>query len=101
MIARVWKGWTKPEKADAYEALLRETVIPGLRQIDGHRGAYVLREDKAGEVEFVVVNFFDSLEAVIAFAGPDYNVPVFEPEARELLSKVEPKANHYEVKIAP
>jgi heme-degrading monooxygenase HmoA len=101
MIARVWKGWTQPDKADAYEALLRETVIPGLQQIDGHRGAYVLREDKADEVEFVVVNFFDSLEAVKAFAGPDYNVPVFEPEARELLSKVEPKANHYAVKIAP
>jgi heme-degrading monooxygenase HmoA len=101
MIARVWKGWTNPENADAYEKLLRETVIPGLRQIDGHRGAYILRDDKAEESEFVVVNFFESLAAVIAFAGPDYNVPVFEPEARELLSKVEPKANHYEVKLAP
>jgi heme-degrading monooxygenase HmoA len=101
MIARVWKGWTNPQNADAYEALLRETVIPGLQRIDGHRGAYVLREDKKDEVEFLVVNFFESLEAVMAFAGPDYNVPVFEPEARELLSKVEPKAAHYQVKIAP
>jgi len=101
MIARVWKGWTNPENADAYEKLLRETVIPGLKQIDGHQGAYILREDKKDESEFVVVNFFASLEAVIAFAGPDYSVPVFEPEARELLSKVEPKANHYEVKLAP
>lgn len=101
MIARMWRGWTRPENADAYEALLRDTVIPGLQQIDGHKGAYVLREAKKDEVEFVVVNFFESLEAVKAFAGPDYTVPVFEPEARELLSKVEPIANHYEVKLAP
>ena len=101
MIARMWRGWTRPENADAYEALLRDTVIPGLQQIDGHKGAYVLREAKKDEVEFVVVNFFESLEAVMAFAGPEYSVPVFEPEARELLSKVEPIANHYEVKLAP
>jgi hypothetical protein len=48
-----------------------------------------------------VVNFFESLDAVRAFAGDDYTVPVFEPEARVLLSKVEPIARHYEVKQAP
>lgn len=101
MIARVWKGWTTSENADAYERLLRETVIPGLQQIDGHRGAYILRQDNPDETEFVVVNLFESLEAVKAFAGPDYTVPVFEPEARRLLSKVEPIARHYEVKLAP
>lgn len=101
MIARVWKGWTTPENADAYEQLLREQVIPSLQRIDGHRGAYILRQDGPDETEFVVVNFFESLEAVKAFAGPDYTVPVFEPEARLLLSKVEPIARHYEVKQAP
>ncbi len=101
MIARVWKGWTTTENANAYEKLLREQVIPGLQRIDGHRGAYILRQDGAEETEFVVVNFFDSIEAVQAFAGPDYAVPVFEPEARLLLSKVEPIAHHYEVKLAP
>ena len=49
MIARVWKGWTLPENADAYERLLREEVIPGLQRIEGHRGAYILRQDGADE----------------------------------------------------
>jgi heme-degrading monooxygenase HmoA len=89
------------ENADAYERLLREQVLPGLQQIDGYRGGYILRNDGNNEVEFVVMNLFDSLEAVRAFAGPDYTVPVFEPEARQLLSKVEPLARHYEVKITP
>ena len=48
----------------------------------------------------MVVNLFDSLEAVKRFAGPDYTVPVFEPEARRLLSKVEPIAMHYEVRAS-
>jgi hypothetical protein len=101
MIARVWKGWTKAEHADAYERLLREVVYPGLREIDGYDGGYVLRQDGKDETEFVTVNFFDSLEAVKAFAGPEYVIPVFEPEARRLLSRVEPIARHYDVRESP
>ena len=101
MIARLWRGWTSIENAEAYEKLLREQVLPGLRQIDGYRGGYILRQEGNNEVEFVVMNLFESLEAVRAFAGPDYTVPVFEPEARQLLSKVEPLARHYEVKTTP
>jgi len=101
MIARVWKGWTKAENADAYEKLLREVVYPGLQKIDGYRGGYILRQDGKDETEFVTVNLFESLEAVKAFAGPEYETPVFEPEARRLLSRVEPIARHYDVRKAP
>jgi hypothetical protein len=100
MIARHWRGWTELQKADEYERLLREKVLPGLGKIDGYRGGYVLRSDGEGEAEFVVVNFFESIEAVQRFAGPQYMVPVFEPEARMLLSKVEPVARHYEVRAS-
>ena len=43
----------------------------------------------------------EQVEAVKRFAGPDYQVAVFEPEARRLLSRIEPVANHYEVRVAP
>jgi heme-degrading monooxygenase HmoA len=101
MIARVWKGWTKTEDADEYEKLLREVVYPGLKKISGYQGGYILRQDNRDETEFVTVNLFESIEAVKAFAGTEYDVPVFEPEARRLLSKVEPIARHYDVKKAP
>lgn len=100
MIARHWRGWTNPTNADAYERLLRETVLPGLDRIDGYRGGYVLRSEGPDETEFVVVNLFESLESVRLFAGPDYAVPVFEPEARRLLSRIEPVAKHYEVRVS-
>jgi hypothetical protein len=96
MIARHWRGWTAPQNADAYQKLLSGTVLPGLKKIAG----YVLRRDVAQEVEFVVVNLFDSIEAVQQFAGPDYAVAQFEPEARGLLARVEPFAVHYEVCVS-
>ena len=101
MIARVWRGWTKTENADAYEELLRDVVYPGIQKINGYRGGYIFRQNAKDETEFVTVNLFESLEAVKAFAGANYEIPVFEPEARHLLSRVEPTARHYEVKKAP
>jgi len=60
----------------------------------------VLRSEGPDETEFVMVNLFESVEAVRQFAGPDYAVPMFEPEARRLLSRIEPVAKHYEVKVS-
>jgi hypothetical protein len=100
MIARHWRGWTRPQDADAYQRLLEETVLPGLQGVAGYRGGYVLRREGGDEVEFVVINLFDTLDAVRRFAGPDVETPVFEPEARRLLHRVEPVAVHYEVRVA-
>lgn len=99
MIARHWRGWTETHNADAYESLLKNKVLPGLQDVEGYRGGYVLRNDAQEESEFLVVNLFDSIESVRRFAGPDYAVPVFEPEARELLSRIEPMAMHYDVRV--
>ena len=99
MIARHWRGWTRTENADAYEELLKSKVLPGLKKIEGYRGGHIFRIDETEEAEFVVVNFFESVAAVERFAGPNYAVPVFEPEAKALLSRVEPIAKHYEVRV--
>ncbi len=101
MIARFWKGWTKSKDADAYEDLLRRVVYPGLQKFDGYQGGYILRHDDQNETEFVTMNLFSSLDSVKAFAGPNYETPVFEPEAKRLLSRIEPIARHYEAKKAP
>lgn len=98
MIARHWRGWTKLHDADSYETLLKQRVLPELQKIEGYRGGYVLRNDGPGESEFVVVNLFDSLESVKRFAGDDFSTPVFEPEAKRLLSRIEPRATHYDVR---
>ena len=96
MITRMWRGWTASEDADAYEAFLLGELFPAMRQIDGFRGADVLRRVDGGEVAFVTLTRFDSLEAIRAFAGEDYETPVLEPQALALLSRYEPRAVHYE-----
>lgn len=101
MIGRIWHGWTSHEKADRYETLLRSEVLPGIRRVDGYRGAYLLRRDVESEVEFVTITYFDSMDAVRAFAGDDHEVAVVPPEARRLLARFDERSDHYEVLLDP
>lgn len=98
MIARHWRGWTPRENAEAYERFLRERIFPQLQQIPGHRGVWLLRLDAGSEAEFVVLNLFESLEAVRKFAGEDYGGGVIEPEAKALLCRWDERAQHYELR---
>jgi antibiotic biosynthesis monooxygenase (ABM) superfamily enzyme len=100
MISRVWHGWTTPANADAYEALLKSEIFTGIRdrQIAGYRGIHLFRRNIGDEVEFVTVMWFDTIEAVRAFAGEDYEVAVVPPKARALLSRFDARSQHYEVK---
>lgn len=100
MISRVWHGWTTPNNADAYEALLKSEIFIGIqnRHIPGYRGIHLFRRKLSGEVEFVTVMWFDSLDAVRSFAGQDYEVAVVPPKARALLSRFDERSQHYEVK---
>ena len=71
MISRIWHGWTSLGNADAYEALLKSEIFVGIRdrQIVGFRGIQLFQRNLGVEVEFITVMWFDSLDAVRAFAG--------------------------------
>ena len=100
MICRIWHGWTTPEDADAYERLLRSEIFRGIaeRGIHGYRGIELLRRAADDSVEFVTLMWFDSVEAVRAFAGADYEMAVIPPEARALLERFDARSAHYEVR---
>jgi len=100
MICRIWHGWTTPANADSYERLLREEIFGGIerRGLAGFRGIDLLRREAGGETEFVTLMWFDSLEAVAAFAGDDYEVAVVPPAARALLARFDARSAHYSVK---
>lgn len=97
MIARVWHGYTKPEHADVYEAMLKPEPLPGLGDVKGYRGSYVLRRTAGSEVEFITILLWDSIEAIRAVAGPEYERAVVPEERRKVLSRFDCKAAHYEV----
>lgn len=97
MIARVWHGYTKPEHADAYEAMLKPEPLPGLSKVKGYRGSYVLRRNAGEEVEFITILLWESLDAIRAVAGADYETAVVPEERRQHLARFDAKASHYEV----
>lgn len=101
MITRLWRGWTARENADAYERFLLSELFPSMRDIPGFRSADVLRRDDAGEVAFVTLTRFDSVDAIRAFAGDDYETPVIEPTARALLSHCDVQAQHFNTSSFP
>jgi antibiotic biosynthesis monooxygenase (ABM) superfamily enzyme len=96
MITRVWRGWTTAANADAYERFLLDELFPRMRDIAGFLGADVLRGRDGDEVAFVTLTRFESLDAVRAFAGDDYEVPVLEPQALALLAHYAERAEHFD-----
>ena len=101
MICRLWHGWTTRANADAYERLLRDEVFRGIaaRAISGFDGIELLRRAAGEEVEFVTLMWFESLDAVRAFAGAEYEQAVVPPAARALLARFDLRSAHYEVRI--
>ena len=100
MIARIWHGWTTPDSADVYEALLKTEIFPGIaaREVAGYRGIQLGRRPLDDEVEFVTIMWFDSWEAVKAFAGDGSDRSVVPPSACAFLSRFDEHSQHYEVR---
>jgi heme-degrading monooxygenase HmoA len=101
MISRIWHGWTPPDNADKYEALLKEEIFVGIqnRRISGFKNIQLLRRDVGAEVEFVTIMEFESLDAVREFAGKDYEAAVVPDNAREVLSHFDERSQHYAIKV--
>jgi heme-degrading monooxygenase HmoA len=100
MISRIWHGWTAPDDADNYEALLKQEIFVGIkdRHISGFRSIQLLRRELGTEVEFITIMVFDSLDAVREFAGKDYEAAVVPGKARALLSRFDERSQHYEIR---
>src|SRR6476646_7182361 len=97
MIARIWHGYTKPEHADAYESMLKPELLPGISQVRGYEGSYLLRRDLGHETEFITIMLFDSLDSIQAIAGPDYENAVVPEDRRKYLRRYDAKSLHYEI----
>jgi hypothetical protein len=68
-IARIWRGRTTRDKADAYARYVYEE---GIRPLEEKAlGVQLLREDRETESEFVTISYWESVEAMSRFAGKD------------------------------
>ena len=68
-IARIWRGRTRPERADEYETYNYEAGIKPL--IEKALGVQTFRDDRENETEFMTISYWESVEAMAAFARDD------------------------------
>jgi heme-degrading monooxygenase HmoA len=99
VICRLWRGWTTPANAKAYERIVRGNVIPAIeaRRIPGLQAIDLMRREAGTEIEFATLMWFDSLDAIIAFVGDDHEVAHVPDAARAVLSRFDERVAHFEV----
>jgi heme-degrading monooxygenase HmoA len=97
MIARTWRGRATAAHAPAYVKHFTGTVVPQLKALPGHRGAWLMRREVDAEVELVALTLWESRAAIEAFAGKDIDRAHVEPQARAVLQSFDDHAEHYEV----
>ena len=94
MIVRVFRARIHPGKEDEFQCFLTDTGVPMVTAADGCTHV-TAGESRAGErPEFVVVTHWKSVDALKAFAGPDWQKAVIEPEEEHMLAEV--SCDHYE-----
>jgi heme-degrading monooxygenase HmoA len=98
MVARLWRGFAKPGAADAYEAMLKPELLPGVGKAKGYERSWLLRREAGAETEFVTLMLWRSLDAIEALAGPDAEAAVVPDERRALLARFDARSSHYAVK---
>lgn len=96
VVAREWKGRVAPAGADEYHRYLLGGVAK-LRSVPGSLGVQVMRRDEAGAVEFTVISYWESREAIKAYAGQDIEKPHHLPKDREMLLELPTRVLHYDV----
>lgn len=95
MIARLWSAQTTQQLADAYLKYFSQHVLPELRSVPGYFSAQVLTDAADDTVKILVITFWQSLEAVAAFAGSDIESAVVHPAAAALLTSYDRRVRHF------
>jgi hypothetical protein len=103
MIARVWHGVVPLAKADGYGAYLSDSDrgVGDYQRLPGNRGVCLLRRQDGDRAQFLLISFWESRQAIEAYAGPDIDRAQYFPYDRECLLDPEPNVTHYDVLVAP
>jgi len=98
MVMRLWRGFAPAgASAEAYEAMLKPELLPGVGKAAGYEGSWLLRREAGGEAEFVTLMLWDSLDAIRALAGPDVETAIVPAERRRHLARFDAKSLHYAI----
>lgn len=95
MIIRIWRAKATEAGAKKYQEHFEQRVMPELKTLSGFIEAYLLNSEHDGMVDIEVHTLWESLDAIRAFAAPDIQTAVVEPEAQEVLTEFDKTVSHF------
>ena len=96
MITRNWTGVVKPDRAEEYLAHLQNDTLKKLSAIKGFVNASILQRVVIDGIEFLVVTYWETMDAIREFAGEAADIAVVPPIVQEMMVRYDPVVRHYE-----
>ena len=97
MIARIWKGKTKIEHSEEYEAFMKARAIPDYSKTDGFiKLTFLVRAD-VDYAYFHLITFWKDLDVIKNFAGDDFEKAKYYPEDKDFLLEFPETVTHFKV----
>jgi heme-degrading monooxygenase HmoA len=100
MIMRMWRGQVRAGMAESYLRYLESTGLRDYGATPGNRGVYATTRPLGDNVEFVLVTFWESTDAIRNFAGEPVERAIYYPEDDRFLLRRAETVEHYEVRYA-
>jgi heme-degrading monooxygenase HmoA len=97
MIARKWKAMCPYRQKDGFIQYLYQTGVKDTSETNGFKGVQIFTRDLDQKVEVTLISYWDSFEAIKAFAGENIDIARLYPE--DSVYELEPDqfVDHYEV----
>ncbi len=97
MIARIWKGKTKREHAEAYTEFMQQRAVPDYEGTAGFVKLIFLKRTDQEHAYFELITFWESLDVIKNFAGEPIEKAKYYPEDQEFLLDFPENVTHFEV----
>jgi heme-degrading monooxygenase HmoA len=97
-VVRLWHGWVETVHRTEYIEYMDRAGMAGYRETPGNLGAYIMsRDHEDGRSTIVTVSYWESFDAIRAFAGDEIDRARFEPEEEQYLVDREWIVTHFTV----
>lgn len=97
MIVRIWEGKTRNEHSETYKKLIEERDIPDYRKTEGFVKLTFIKRKDNNFTYFKLLTFWENLEIVQNFTGPNFEEAVAYDEDAKYLVDFPGNVIHYEV----
>lgn len=97
IIARIRHGRVPRSKAEAYRRFLIKRAVPDYESTEGNLGVYILERREGNVTHFLVISFWESMDAIKRFAGDDVEAAKYYEKDKDFLLEFEPKVQHYTI----